>query len=51
MRLKVAASVATFCTFLAIIALFVGWIASLGVRVSPPVNRTALSVDVADTPQ
>jgi virulence factor Mce-like protein len=48
MRLTLAASVATFVAFLAIIAVFVGWIASLGVRVSPPANRTALSVDVSD---
>jgi phospholipid/cholesterol/gamma-HCH transport system substrate-binding protein len=48
MRLTLAASFATFCAFLAIIAVFLGWIASLGVRVSPPPNRTVLSVDVAD---
>lgn len=48
MRLKSAVSFATFVVFLAIIAVFVGYIASLGIRVSPPAKRTCLSLDVAD---
>jgi phospholipid/cholesterol/gamma-HCH transport system substrate-binding protein len=47
-RLKSAISVATFVVFLAMIVAFVGYIASLGIRVSPPAKRTALSLDVAD---
>ena len=34
--------------FLRLIVVFVGYIASLGIRVSPPAKRTALSMDVAD---
>jgi phospholipid/cholesterol/gamma-HCH transport system substrate-binding protein len=48
MRLKSAISVATFAAFLAMIAVLVGYIASLGVRVSQPANRTSLSLDAAD---
>jgi phospholipid/cholesterol/gamma-HCH transport system substrate-binding protein len=47
-RLKSALSVATFVAFLAMVAVFVGYIASLGIRVDPPPNRTALSLDVND---
>jgi phospholipid/cholesterol/gamma-HCH transport system substrate-binding protein len=48
MRLKSAISVATFAVSLALIAGFIGYIASLGIRVSPPAKRTALSLNVAD---
>lgn len=48
MRWRSALSLATFVAFFAMIAVFVGYIASLGIRVSPPANRTALSLDVAD---
>ena len=43
MRLKSAISVATFAVFLAMIAVFVGYIASLGIRVSPPAESHELS--------
>lgn len=46
MRWRPAASIATFAVFLAIIVLFVEYVASLGVRVGPPANRTNLSMDV-----
>jgi hypothetical protein len=46
--LKSAISVATFAVFLAMIAVFIGYIASLGIRIGPPAKRTALSLDVAD---
>ena len=48
MRLTSAISVATFAVFLAMITVFVGYIASLGIRIAPPAKRTALSLDVAD---
>jgi virulence factor Mce-like protein len=48
MRLKSAISVATFAVFCAMIAVFIGYIASLGIRIAPPAKRTALSLDVAD---
>jgi phospholipid/cholesterol/gamma-HCH transport system substrate-binding protein len=48
MRWRSGLSVATFTAFVAMIAVFVGYIASLGIRVSPPADRTALSLDVAD---
>ncbi|KBZ60975.1 hypothetical protein K875_03926 [Mycobacterium [tuberculosis] TKK-01-0051] len=48
MRLKLALSAATFAGFIAMIAVFVAYIASLGIRVNLPPNRTALSLDVAD---
>lgn len=48
MRVKSAISVATFAVFFAMIAVFVGYIASLGIRVSPPAKRTSLSLDVPD---
>jgi phospholipid/cholesterol/gamma-HCH transport system substrate-binding protein len=48
MRLKSAISIATFVVFLAMIVVFVGYIASFGVRIAPPAKRTALSLDVAD---
>jgi phospholipid/cholesterol/gamma-HCH transport system substrate-binding protein len=48
MRSKLALSAATFTGFIAMIAVFVGYIASMGIRVNPPANRTALSLDVAD---
>lgn len=48
MRSKLAVSVATFAAFFAMIAVFVGYIASLGIRIGPPANRTALSLEVAD---
>lgn len=43
-----AISLATFTVFIAIIAVFIGYIASLNIRVSPPAKRTALSLEVAD---
>lgn len=46
--MKLALSAATFTVFIAMIGVFVAYIASLGIRVNPPVNRTALSLDVAD---
>lgn len=48
MRSRLVLSAATFAAFIAMIAVFVGYIASLGVRINPPANRTALSADVAD---
>lgn len=48
MKWKSRLSFVTFAAFFAMIAVFVGYIASLGIRVSPPANRTALSLDVAD---
>ena len=48
MRLKIWIGIATFAAFVLVIAVFVGYIASLGIRVAPPNNRTALSIDVAD---
>jgi virulence factor Mce-like protein len=48
MSLKFALSAATFTGFIAMIAVFIGYIASLGVRVELPANRTALSLDVND---
>lgn len=46
MRAKTAIS---FALFFVMIAGFVGYAASLGIRISPPADRTALSMDVADT--
>lgn len=48
MRLKSAVSIATFVAFFAIIAVFVTYVASLGIRISPPAQRTRLSLDVSD---
>lgn len=48
MRWKSALSAATFAVFFALIAVFVGYIASLGIRINPPAHRTALSVVVPD---
>jgi phospholipid/cholesterol/gamma-HCH transport system substrate-binding protein len=39
---------ATFGLLIAMVVAFVGYIASLGIRVAPPANRTSLSMDVAD---
>ena len=39
----------TFIAFGLMIAVSVGYIASLGVRVRPPSNRTNVSMEVADT--
>jgi len=47
-RSRSAVSVFTFTVFFAMIAVLVGYIASLGIRVSPPAKRTNLSLDVAD---
>jgi phospholipid/cholesterol/gamma-HCH transport system substrate-binding protein len=47
-RLKIWIGIATFAAFVLVIAVFVGYIASLGIRVGPPRNRTALTIDVAD---
>jgi phospholipid/cholesterol/gamma-HCH transport system substrate-binding protein len=48
MRSKLILSAVTFTVFVAMIAGFIGYIASLGIRVNPPANRTGLSLDVAD---
>ena len=48
MRLKSGIGIATFFVFVAMIAVFVGYVASLGIRVAPPAKRTTLSLDVAD---
>jgi phospholipid/cholesterol/gamma-HCH transport system substrate-binding protein len=48
MRLKTGVGIASIVVFVAIIAVFVGYVGSLGIRVTPPVKRTALSLDVAD---
>lgn len=48
MRLKSAIGLATAVAFLAMIAVLVGYVASLGIRVAPPASRTALSMDVSD---
>lgn len=45
---KSATVIASFVAFIAMIAVFVGYIASLGLRVSPPADRTTLSMAVAD---
>ena len=45
MRLK---ALATFSAFLAMIIGFLGYIASLGIRVAPPADRTTLTMDVPD---
>ncbi|OBH09012.1 MlaD family protein [Mycobacterium sp. E1747] len=39
-------SVVTFAAYLGMIAAFIAYVASLGVRVAPPANRTNLSMDV-----
>ncbi|MBZ4521816.1 MlaD family protein [Mycobacterium avium] len=46
MRLRAAA---TFIAFALMIAVSVGYIASLGVRIGPPSQRTNVSMEVADT--
>jgi virulence factor Mce-like protein len=48
MRLKIWIGIATFAAFFLVIAVFVGYIASLGIRVAPPEHRTTLTMDVAD---
>jgi phospholipid/cholesterol/gamma-HCH transport system substrate-binding protein len=48
MRSKPLLSIATFAAFLAVIVVFVTYIGSLGVRISPPTDRTNLSMDVAN---
>ena len=48
MRLKTGIAIASFAVFLAFIGVFVGYAASLGLRVAPPANRTSLSMDVPD---
>lgn len=40
--------IASFSAFLVMIVLFGGYIASLGIRIAPPANRTTLSMDVLD---
>jgi virulence factor Mce-like protein len=47
-RAKAVVIAATFAAFFVMIAVFVGYIASLGIRVSPPANRMSLALDVAD---
>jgi phospholipid/cholesterol/gamma-HCH transport system substrate-binding protein len=48
-RLKTGLSAAvTFVVFAVFVAAFVGYVASLGIRVSPPAARTRLSMNVAD---
>lgn len=39
---------ASFAAFFIMVAVFIAYVASLGIRVSPPANRTTLSMDVAD---
>lgn len=41
-------SLTTLVVFLTMIALLIGYLASLGVRVGPPENRTTLSLEVSD---
>lgn len=41
-------SVATFSSLIAMVVAFVGYVGSLGIRVSPPPDRTSLSMDVGD---
>lgn len=48
MRLRRGIHIATFVAFVAIVGVFVGYLASLGLRLSPPAKRTALSLDVSD---
>ncbi len=48
MRRKAVTSIVTAIVFLGILGVFVGYIASLGLRVSPPAKRTNLSLEVAD---
>lgn len=48
MRSKPLLSIATFAAFLTVIGVFVAYIGSLGVRMSPPSDRTNLSMDVAN---
>ena len=48
MRLKTGIAIASFAVFLAFIGIFVGYAASLGLRIAPPANRTSLSMDVPD---
>jgi virulence factor Mce-like protein len=44
----IAKGLAAFLAFLAMIIGFVGYVASLGIRVAPPADRTNLSMDVSD---
>lgn len=48
MRPKTGIAIGSFTVFLAMIAVFVGYMASVGIRISPPADRTALSMDVSD---
>jgi phospholipid/cholesterol/gamma-HCH transport system substrate-binding protein len=48
MRLKSGIGIATLFVFLGIIIVFVGYVASLGIRIAPPAKRTTLSLDVSD---
>ena len=48
MRLKTGIGIATFIVFLAMLVVFVDYLGSLGIRVKPPAERTALSLDVSD---
>jgi phospholipid/cholesterol/gamma-HCH transport system substrate-binding protein len=48
MRLRTSVIAATFVAFLAIVAVLIGYLASLGIRMGPPAKRTALSLDVSD---
>lgn len=41
-------SVITFASLIAMMAAFIGYVASLGIRVAPPTDRINLSMDVAD---
>jgi phospholipid/cholesterol/gamma-HCH transport system substrate-binding protein len=47
-RLKTGLYIATFVIFFAIVAVFVGYLASVGLRLGPPAKRTALSLNVSD---
>jgi phospholipid/cholesterol/gamma-HCH transport system substrate-binding protein len=48
MRFTSAIGIATFAIFFAMIAALVAYVASLGIRIAPPANRTNLSMDVPD---
>lgn len=48
MRLKAWLGIASFVVFVAIVAIFVSYIASLGIRIGAPAKRTSLTMDVPD---
>nr|WP_245854320.1 MlaD family protein [Mycobacterium timonense] len=41
-------SVISFGVFLAMVVAFIGYVASLGIRIAPPASRATLSMDVSD---